>query len=145
MSDPEGRGAARAAQSPALARTRAEFAAARAGLGGPVVLVPTMGALHAGHERLLRAARTLAGPRGSVIVSIFVNPLQFGPNEDLDRYPRTLDEDLAIVRPRGGAAGLRPLGGRDVSRGQAGGDRRSGARRASSSRANSGPASSSAC
>ena len=101
MSDPEGRGAARAAQSPALARTRAEFAAARAGLGGPVVLVPTMGALHAGHERLLRAARTLAGPRGSVIVSIFVNPLQFGPNEDLNRYPRTLDEDLAICAREG--------------------------------------------
>ena len=101
MSDPEGRGAARAAQSSALARTRAEFAAARAGLGGPVVLVPTMGALHAGHERLLRAARTLAGPRGSVIVSIFVNPLQFGPNEDLNRYPRTLDEDLAICAREG--------------------------------------------
>jgi pantoate--beta-alanine ligase len=62
---------------------------------GPVVLAPTMGALHDGHAQLLRAARTLAGPRGSVIVSIFVNPLQFGPGEDLDRYPRTLDEDLA--------------------------------------------------
>ncbi len=60
-----------------------------------------MGALHAGHERLLRAARTLAGPRGSVIVSIFVNPLQFGPNEDLDRYPRTLDEDLAMCAREG--------------------------------------------
>ena len=60
-----------------------------------MVLVPTMGALHVGHERLLRAARTLAGPRGSVVVSIFVNPLQFGPGEDLDRYPQTLDEDLA--------------------------------------------------
>ena len=87
-----------AASSPLLARTRAELAAARAGLDprtGPVVLVPTMGALHVGHERLLRAARTLAGPRGSVVVSIFVNPLQFGPGEDLDRYPQTLDEDLA--------------------------------------------------
>ncbi len=96
----------RAAPPPVLARTTAELAAARADLdakGGPVVLVPTMGALHAGHERLLRAARTLAGPRGSVIVSIFVNPLQFGPNEDLDRYPRTLDEDLAMC----GRAGAR--------------------------------------
>jgi pantoate--beta-alanine ligase len=87
-----------AASPPLLARTRAELAAARAGLDpttGPVVLVPTMGALHVGHERLLRAARTLAGPWGSVVVSIFVNPLQFGPGEDLDRYPQTLDEDLA--------------------------------------------------
>ncbi len=86
------------ASPPLLVRTRAELAAARAALDprtGPVVLVPTMGALHGGHERLLRAARTLAGPRGSVVVSIFVNPLQFGPGEDLDRYPQTLDEDLA--------------------------------------------------
>ena len=60
-----------------------------------------MGALHAGHERLLEAARTLAGPRGSVVVSIFVNPLQFGPNEDLDRYPRTLAEDLAMCARAG--------------------------------------------
>ena len=80
---------------PQLATTRAALAAARPLMTGPVVLAPTMGALHDGHARLLRAARTLAGPRGSVIVSIFVNPLQFGPAEDLDRYPRTLDEDLA--------------------------------------------------
>ena len=80
---------------PRLATTRAALAAARADVTGPVVLAPTMGALHDGHAHLLRAARTLAGPRGSVIVSIFVNPLQFGPGEDLDRYPRTLDEDLA--------------------------------------------------
>ena len=81
---------------PQLATTRAALATARALMMGPVVLAPTMGALHDGHARLLRAARTLAGPRGSVIVSLFVNPLQFGPNEDLDRYPRTLDADLAI-------------------------------------------------
>ena len=86
---------------PQLATTRADLAAARALLPGPVVLAPTMGALHAGHARLLGAARTLAGPRGSVIVSIFVNPLQFGPNEDLDRYPRTLDADLAICAREG--------------------------------------------
>jgi pantoate--beta-alanine ligase len=86
---------------PHLVTTRAELAAARAALAGPVVLVPTMGALHAGHERLLRAACTLAGPRGSVVVSIFVNPLQFGPNEDLNRYPRTLDEDLGMCAREG--------------------------------------------
>jgi pantoate--beta-alanine ligase len=80
---------------PQLATTRADLAAARALMQGPVVLAPTMGALHDGHTQLLRAARTLAGPQGGVIVSIFVNPLQFGPGEDLDRYPRTLDEDLA--------------------------------------------------
>ena len=91
----------RGAPSPALARTRAELAAARASLPAPVVLVPTMGALHTGHERLLRAAHTLAGPRGSVVASIFVNPLQFGPNEDLDRYPRTLPEDLAMCAREG--------------------------------------------
>ena len=87
-----------------LATTRAELAAARVGPDtgtGPAVLVPTMGALHAGHERLLHAARTLAGPEGSVVVSIFVNPLQFGPGEDLDRYPRTLDEDLAMCARAG--------------------------------------------
>ena len=89
---------------PVLARTKAELAHARAGLdtrNGPVVLVPTMGALHAGHGTLLRAARALAGPDGSVVVSIFVNPLQFGPGEDLDRYPRTLDDDLAMCAGAG--------------------------------------------
>jgi pantoate--beta-alanine ligase len=87
--------------APVLARTRAELAAARVALPGPVVLVPTMGALHAGHAALLRAAVTLAGPGGSVAVSIFVNPLQFGPGEDLDRYPRTLAEDLDLCAAAG--------------------------------------------
>jgi pantoate--beta-alanine ligase len=63
--------------------------------GGQLVLVPTLGALHDGHRALLRRARELAGPGGTVAVSIFVNPLQFGPTEDLDKYPRTLDQDLA--------------------------------------------------
>jgi len=86
---------------PQLATTQAALATARALMNGPVVLAPTMGALHDGHAHLLRAARTLAGPRGSMIVSIFVNPLQFGPAEDLDRYPRTLDEDLAVCAREG--------------------------------------------
>jgi pantoate--beta-alanine ligase len=87
-----------------LARTKAELAAARAVLdrrNGPVVFVPTMGALHSAHATLLHAAGALAGPDGSVVVSIFVNPLQFGPGEDLDRYPRTLDDDLAMCAGAG--------------------------------------------
>lgn len=67
----------------------------------PVVLVPTMGALHQGHLDLVREAKRLAGDLGRVAVSIFVNPLQFGPGEDLDRYPRTLESDVAGCREAG--------------------------------------------
>jgi pantoate--beta-alanine ligase len=91
-----------------LLHTKAELAAARPALPVPVVLVPTMGALHAGHLALLRAASAAAGPAGSVIVSIFVNPLQFRPGEDLDRYPRTLDDDLAMCAREGGRAVFAP-------------------------------------
>jgi pantoate--beta-alanine ligase len=79
-----------------VATTRAELRAARGTLPGPVVLVPTMGALHDGHRALLARAREIAGQSGTVVVSIFVNPLQFGPGEDLDRYPRTLPADLEV-------------------------------------------------
>jgi pantoate--beta-alanine ligase len=67
--------------------------------GHLVALVPTMGALHAGHRALIRAARTIPGAR--TVVSIFVNPLQFGPGEDFDRYPRRLDADLEMCREEG--------------------------------------------
>jgi pantoate--beta-alanine ligase len=60
-----------------------------------------MGALHQGHLDLVREARRLAGDSGQVAVSIFVNPLQFGPGEDLDRYPRTLESDVAGCREAG--------------------------------------------
>jgi pantoate--beta-alanine ligase len=67
--------------------------------GRRVMLVPTMGALHDGHLALVRAAARVPG--AVVVVSIFVNPLQFGAGEDLDAYPRTLDNDLAMLRDEG--------------------------------------------
>ncbi len=67
--------------------------------GRRVMLVPTMGALHDGHLTLVRAAKRVPG--SVVAVSIFVNPLQFGAGEDLDAYPRTLDDDLALLRDQG--------------------------------------------
>lgn len=67
--------------------------------GRRVVLVPTMGALHEGHLALVRTAKRVPG--AVVVVSIFVNPLQFGAGEDLDAYPRTLDDDVALLRGEG--------------------------------------------
>jgi pantoate--beta-alanine ligase len=81
-----------------LVGSRAEFAAARQDLAGPLGLVPTMGALHAGHLALIEQARRSCA---SVLVTIFVNPLQFGPAEDLAVYPRTLDEDVAVCERAG--------------------------------------------
>jgi pantoate--beta-alanine ligase len=93
---------------PMLVRTRNGLAAARAALPGPVVLVPTMGALHDGHRSPLRLARELAGPGGSVLVSVFVNPLQFGPAEDFERYPRSLEHDLVTCAEEGVSAVFAP-------------------------------------
>ena len=67
--------------------------------GRRVMLVPTMGALHDGHLSLVRAAKRVPG--SVVVVSIFVNPLQFGADEDLDAYPRIVDADLALLRGEG--------------------------------------------
>ena len=74
-----------------VVHTRAGFREARADLAPEVGFVPTMGALHAGHVKLLETAREQCA---SVVTTNFVNPLQFGPGEDLARYPRTLDDDL---------------------------------------------------
>ncbi len=85
--------------------------------GRRVMLVPTMGALHDGHLSLVSAARQVPG--SVVVVSIFVNPLQFGANEDLQSYPRTLDADLDLLRAAGvdiafapNAAAMYPAGPR---------------------------------
>ncbi|HUC26942.1 MAG TPA: pantoate--beta-alanine ligase [Streptosporangiaceae bacterium] len=93
---------------PMLIRTRKGLVAARAALAEPVVLVPTMGALHDGHRSPLRLARELAGHGGSVLVSIFVNPLQFGPGEDFERYPRALEQDLVVCAEEGVSAVFSP-------------------------------------
>jgi pantoate--beta-alanine ligase len=91
-----------------VAATRAELDEARAALGvadpwgggqgRTLALVPTMGALHEGHLSLIRLAKEHAD---HVVVSIFVNPLQFGPGEDFSRYPRTFEADLAACRTAG--------------------------------------------
>lgn len=97
--------------------TIAETSAFRQAARSPVVLVPTMGALHAGHAALIDAARARAGRDGTVVVSIFVNPTQFGPNEDLAKYPRTLDADLALCAEHGADAVFAPATGEMYPRG----------------------------
>lgn len=108
-----------------VARTRSELSAGLAALRGPhrgdqkqdqeweqergrspsIVLVPTMGALHAGHTALIRRGRDLAD---ATVVSIFVNPLQFGPGEDYERYPRSFGADVAACREEGAALVFAP-------------------------------------
>lgn len=82
-----------------------EFVRAERAAGASVALVPTMGALHDGHVSLVERASSLGN---TVVVSIFVNPLQFGVGEDLDRYPRTLDADVAALEGRGASVVFAP-------------------------------------
>lgn len=83
------------------ADTRADLRSTLASRGGRVGFVPTMGALHEGHVALIHRARAEVGAQGSVVVSVFVNPTQFAPGEDLARYPRTLEADLAACAEAG--------------------------------------------
>lgn len=88
--------------TPLLANSREELRDVLCSFpGARVALVPTMGSLHAGHAALLARARHEVGPDAPVVASIFVNPLQFGPGEDLDRYPRAFDADLEICAEQG--------------------------------------------
>ena len=89
--------------------TVAELRAHQRSAGRRRVLVPTMGALHAGHVSLIRLAREQAGPNGEVAVSIFVNPLQFEPGSDFARYPRPESTDEEICRVEGVDLIFRPL------------------------------------
>ncbi|MFC9746582.1 pantoate--beta-alanine ligase [Streptomyces niveus] len=103
-----------------LASTRAELDGLLARHSAAPVAVPdtapafrtavvmTMGALHDGHAALVRAARAHVGPAGFVVVTVFVNPLQFGAGEDLDRYPRTLEHDLKTAESAGADAVFAP-------------------------------------
>jgi pantoate--beta-alanine ligase len=94
------------AHAPAMQVVRTVSAMQRLGISWRqknlrVGFVPTMGYLHEGHLSLLRRARKLAGPRGKVVLSIYVNPKQFGPREDFSKYPRDLKRDLHLCKSLG--------------------------------------------
>lgn len=100
-----------ATTEPIVCRTVAEFRAASdaaRAAGERVGFVPTMGALHAGHLRLVEVARRHAE---CVAVSVFVNPTQFGPNEDFERYPRDLERDVALLARAGARLVFAPAAG----------------------------------
>ena len=78
--------------------TKKELKSYLKSLNGTIGLVPTMGALHSGHKSLIKAANK---ENDIVVVSVFVNPTQFGPNEDYDKYPRTLDKDVELAKEGG--------------------------------------------
>lgn len=82
-----------------------KFIKSQKAAGKTLALVPTMGALHAGHASLIKKARQLAD---AVVVSVFVNPTQFSPNEDFAKYPRTLKEDLLVCQEMGADAVFAP-------------------------------------
>ena len=84
-----------------IAATAPDLRREIAALPRPLVLVPTMGALHEGHLALVRRARETAGPGGTVAVSIFVNPIQFDRPDDLAAYPKPLEDDLTQCRDAG--------------------------------------------
>ena len=86
-------------------------------VGVRVGLVPTMGYLHAGHLSLVQRARRLIGPRGKLVVSLYVNPTQFGPNEDFSRYPRNFARDASLCRDAGVDVVFAPADGQMYPRG----------------------------
>ena len=103
--------------APQVARSRAELIALRDALPGSVAVVMKRGALHEGHASLVRFARDLAD---HVIVTVFVNPLQFGAGEDFDRYPRTWEADLALCAHEGAELVFAPSQAEMYPRGEPG-------------------------
>jgi pantoate--beta-alanine ligase len=84
-----------------LVHGNSELRLAMNGLGSNICLVPTMGALHDGHATLIHAGKEFVGKDGCVVVSDFVNPKQFGQNEDFEKYPRNIEQDLKVARSAG--------------------------------------------
>lgn len=84
-----------------LVKSNAELRSAMTGLANNICLVPTMGALHEGHAALIKAGKEKVGNNGCVVVSDFVNPKQFGKNEDFENYPRDLEKDFKVAHAAG--------------------------------------------